>query len=227
MNTFMTTLKKLFTNIQIKTDQDKNQVATSRANRPHWPLALVAALMLPAGLQAAMSDWEIDSEHFSIAFEAEHIGYQQQMGMFLEGSGEFRYDPATSELGGGRVEIVAESIFSNHDERDDHLRGGDFLNARRHPLIVFNATSYTPDPNDLARGTLAGTLTMLDETHPVELEVSINKLERYPFGHREETLGISASTTILRSRWGMDYGVSNDLVGDAVTLRFELEAIRQ
>jgi polyisoprenoid-binding protein YceI len=59
------------------------------------------------------------------------------------------------------------------------------------------------------------------------MQVTLNKRERYPFGHRQETLGISASTTIQRSQWGMDYGVSNNLVGDAVDLRFEFEAIRQ
>ncbi|MBS3823851.1 MAG: YceI family protein [Wenzhouxiangellaceae bacterium] len=40
-------------------------------------------------------------------------------------------------------------------------------------------------------------------------------------------MGISAQTTIERSRWGMDYAVSNELVGDEVALRFEFEAIRQ
>jgi len=187
-----------------------------------WLTALPASLVM-----AEPADWEIDSEHFSIVFEAEHIGYQQQMGMFLEGSGEFRYDPETGELSGGRVEIAAESLFSNHDDRDEHLRGRDFLSANRHPLIVFAATGYTPSTGDMAHGTLSGNLTMLDETHPVELDVIINKRAEYPFGHREETLGISASTTIMRSRWGMDYGVSNDMVGDAVKLRFEFEAIRQ
>ena len=72
-----------------------------------------------------------------------------------------------------------------------------------------------------------GSLTMLGETHPVELTVIVNKQEKYPFGHRRETLGISASATIFRSRWGMDYGVSNEMVGDEVKLRFELEALRQ
>jgi len=59
------------------------------------------------------------------------------------------------------------------------------------------------------------------------LDVRINKRGEYPFGHGQETLGISASTTIQRSDWGMDYAVANGLVGDDVALRFEFEAIRQ
>ena len=68
---------------------------------------------------------------------------------------------------------------------------------------------------------------MLGETHPVVLQVTINKQAKYPFGHRRETLGLSVHTTISRSLWGMDYGVADNLVGDEVTLRFEFEALRE
>lgn len=190
-------------------------------------VSLVASFILSVGLaQAEPANWQIDPEHFSIGFEAGHIGYQDQLGLFLEGSGSFRYDPEAQELTSGRVEIQADSIFTNLNARDNHLRGRDFLNARRNPVIVFEATDYTPG-TDGASGTLTGGLTLLGETHPVELNVTINKRGEYPFGHRRETLGISAHTTISRSLWGMDYGVADNLVGDQVTLRFEFEALRQ
>ena len=189
-------------------------------------LALLTPLLLVAGLaQSQPADWEIDSEHFSIAFEAGHVGYQKQLGLFLEGSGSFHYDPDAREFTAGRVEIQAGSIFTNLIARDNHLRGRDFLNTRRNPVIVFEATDYVPG-NDAVPGTLAGNLTLLGQTHPVVLEVTINKQAKYPFGHRRETLGISAHTMITRSQWGMDYGVADNLVGDEVTLRFEFEAFR-
>lgn len=188
-------------------------------------LTVLAALMPgTGGAHAEPADWEIDPEHFSIIFGAEHVGYQHQLGMFLDASGVFRYDPETQELSGGRVEVRAGSVFTNHDERDDHLRSDDFLDASNHPVIVFEATGYTPD-NGNDGGTLSGDLTLLGNTHPVELDVTINKRATYPFGHRRETLGISAGTTIRRSRWGMDYAM--DLVGNEVTLRFEFEALRR
>lgn len=189
-------------------------------------LAASAALLAGWGLaQAEPATWNIDSEHFSIAFEVGHIGYQQQIGLFRNARGKFSYDPETRELTDGRVEVEAASVFTDHDERDEHVRGGDFLAAEDHPRIIFEATGFKVGDND--GGTLTGDLTLLGQTHPVELEVTINKLAEYPFGHGKETLGISARTTIERSRWGMDYAVSNGLVGDEVALRFEFEAIRQ
>lgn len=194
--------------------------------KPVFMALWLSFALLANASQAEPADWEIDPEHFSIGFEAGHIGFQKQMGLFLEASGSFRYDPETHELSSGRVEIQSDSVFTNHDDRDDHLRGRDFLNARRNPLIVFDAGEYSANEEGDA-GQLTGMLTMLGETHPVTLEVTINKIARYPFGHRRETMGISAHTTLNRSAWGMDYGVGNDLVGDEVTLRFEFEAIRQ
>jgi polyisoprenoid-binding protein YceI len=199
----------------------------SNASPTRSSLALLSTLVLAANLaQAEPADWEIDPEHFSIGFEAGHVGFQKQLGMFLEGSGSFRYDPATRELSSGHVEIEADSIFTNLRARDTHLRGRDFLSSRRNPLIVFEATEFTANAGD-TNGSLTGNLTILGETHPVVLEVTINKQAEYPFGHRRETLGISANTTISRSLWGMDYGVADDLVGDEVMLRFEFEALRQ
>jgi polyisoprenoid-binding protein YceI len=187
-----------------------------------------AAFMAGWGSASAEpADWQIDPAHLSVAFEVEHIGYQHQIGMFREAGGSFRYDPETRELTEGRFQVDAASVFTAHEERDEHVRNDDFLDVEDHPKIVFEATGYTPGEGEGDSGTLAGNLTLLGTTHPVELDVTINKRGKYPFGHGKETLGVSARTTIARSRWGMDYAVSNNLVGDEVALRFEFEAIRQ
>ena len=76
-------------------------------------LGLLAIIASPSFLATASfaepAEWEIDAEHFSIAFEAGHIGFQQQLGFFLEASGSFSYDSETQQLGAGRVESNAES----------------------------------------------------------------------------------------------------------------------
>jgi polyisoprenoid-binding protein YceI len=186
---------------------------------------LTAALAMAGPVSADVSEWRIDPEHFSIAFDVDHIGYQRQIGLFRDAAGSFRYDPDSNELAGGRVVVRADSVFTDHDERDEHLRNDDFLAVDDHPEIVFEAAEWQPE-GDKA-GTLRGQLTLLGRTHPVELDVTVNKRAEYPFGHGKDTLGISARTTIQRSRWGMDYAVENGLVGDDVALRFEFEAIRQ
>lgn len=168
--------------------------------------------------------YQIDPEHFSIAFSVKHLGFADTIGLFLKGSGSFVYDEAARVLRSGRVVVKADSVFTNHDARDRHVRDSDFLDAKSHPDIVFEATAFEPGAD--GSGRLSGNLSLLGKTQPVVLDVRLNKAGTYPFGHRKHTLGISASTTIKRSQWGMDYGVDRGMVGDEVKLNFEIEALR-
>ncbi|WP_345792130.1 YceI family protein [Thauera sp. JM12B12] len=177
---------------------------------------------------AETRSYTIDPDHFAIAFQVNHIGYSDVIGMFLKANGRFEYDEAARTLKSGRVVVAADSVFSNHKARDRHVRDSDFLDAAKHPEIVFEATAFEPGAEEGGRlmGKLSGQLTLLGQTHPVVLEVSLNKAAAYPFGHRKHTLGISARTTIQRSQWGMNYGIDRGMVGDDVVLSFELEALR-
>jgi polyisoprenoid-binding protein YceI len=189
----------------------------------------LATLMLATTLAAQAGDakYVIDREHFSIGFLVEHIGYADTLGQFLAAEGSFVYDETANELREGEVLVQADSVFTNHERRDEHLRNDDFLDADQHPTIRFEATDWQPADDDPRHGMLEGQLTLLGETRPVSLDVTLNKAAEYPFGHGEYTLGVSARTTIRRSEWGMTYGVERDLVGDEVELIFEFEAIRK
>ena len=187
---------------------------------------IVVPALLAAGLaHADPREFKIDDEHFSIGFLIGHIGFKQQLGMFLEGAGSFVWDEQANELRRGEVVVKAASVFTNHDRRDDHVRSGDFLNARRHPEIRFTATDW--EPADVDSGVLRGDLSLLGQTHPVALDVTINRRADYPFGHEQYTVGMSARTTIQRSQWGMSYALEDNLVGDEVQLILEFEAIAQ
>lgn len=185
--------------------------------------ALMLLLAMP--LLAEPREFTIDPDQFSIVFKLDHVGYNDRYGMFLEGSGRFVYDEEANHLEEGEVVIRAESVFTNHERRDDHVRNRDFLHVRRHSEIRFVATEWAPEAD--RHGTLHGDLTLLGQTHPVSLDVRINRIGEYPFGHEKHTIGISASTTIERSRWGMDYGIEDGMVGDEVDLMFEFEALAE
>ena len=192
-------------------------------------LAVLVLVLAASGLAARpavaeMTRWVIDPEHFSILFSASHIGYKQQLGLFLDGSGSFLFDEASQELDDLVVEIDAKSVFTNHDGRDNHLRSGDFLDADNHPLIRFVMTEATPET--ATTGTITGDLTIRGITRPVTLDVQLNKVGAYPWGSNY-VLGISAETTIMRSDFGSTYALEGEMVGDAISLAFEIEAIRQ
>jgi polyisoprenoid-binding protein YceI len=187
-------------------------------------LGLLAPALAARSAAAEMARYAIDPEHFSILFSAGHIGYQQQLGMFLAGSGSFSFDETSLEVADLVVEIDAASVFSNHQGRDNHLRSGDFLDAENHPMIRFVMTDAEP-ASDTA-GTITGDLTFRGVTRPVTLDVALNKIGAYPWGPNY-VVGVSAETVINRSDFGSTYALEGGMVSDEITLVFEIEAIRQ
>ncbi len=186
---------------------------------------LAAALALSNGqVEAETKAYIVDEEHFSMTFEVGHLGYASVIGMFLEAKGAFEYDAETQDVRSGKVVLESNSVFTNHDKRDEHLRKEDFLDSERYPEITFQVTDFKATSDNT--GLLTGDLTLRGETHPVTLDVTLNEAGIYPIGHKEYTLGISASTTIKRSNWGMTYALDPLLVGDDVQLRFEFEALQ-
>jgi polyisoprenoid-binding protein YceI len=198
---------------------------TERAPGLFRSVTFAAALAL--GAAPALADpvpYEIDKSHFSIVFNADHIGYGATWGMFLDGSGSFLFDEDAKTLSDLTVTIDADSVFTNHDRRDGHLRSADFLDTESHPEITFVMTDAVAESD--TTGKVMGDLTLRGVTNPVTLDVTLNKIGPYPWGDNY-VVGVTAETTIRRSEWGMTYAVDNGLVGDEVPIVIELEAIRQ
>lgn len=184
-------------------------------------LATVLA-MAPITASAEPASYTIDDEHFSISFQVMHLGFANVIGMFTEAEGSFEYDSETNDISAGTVTIQADSVFTNHKRRDNHLRKEDFLYVDEYPEIVFTVGDFEPTSDKT--GKLSGNLELRGETRPVTLDVTFNKAAEYPFGHEKFTVGISAETTIKRSEWGITYGLN--MVDDNIKLQFELEAIK-
>lgn len=185
--------------------------------------ALAAMAAAPAAAEPAL--YEIDPEHAAVGFLVEHVGYAKVLGRFREIEGSYRFDEETGELTDVSVTVQTDSVFTDHDDRDDHLTGGDFLDSGRHEVMTFTANGATQTGENTFEVT--GELELLGVTRPLSLDATWNKSARYPFGHKEYTMGVSARGRLQRSEFGMDYAVANGLVGDEVELIIEFEALRQ
>lgn len=184
-----------------------------------------AALTLAATQVAAEPHrYEIDPTHTTIAFMVDHIGYADTLGVFLDFEGGFTYDMDAKELSDLEITVKTASVESFNEARDNHVRNKDFLDVENYPVMTFTAQGGTATSD--TTGTVEGNLTLLDQTQPLVLEVTLNKAAKYPFGHSRFTLGISARGTVQRSAFGMTYAVENGFVGDDVQLIIETEAMR-
>ena len=150
-------------------------------------LACVLVALAPSRSHADFSEYKIDPAHFAVSFLVKHIGYANTLGMFLEGQGNFMFDEDAAAVKDIVVTITADSVFTNHDRRDGHLKGKDFLNAKEHPEVRFVGTDAKATGE--TTGTITGDLTLLGVTKPMTLDVTLNKVGDYPFGRRTATRG--------------------------------------
>jgi polyisoprenoid-binding protein YceI len=182
-------------------------------------LALSAAAL--ANTPAPAGSYKIDAAHSGAFFEVGHLGgVSRFMGRFNDISGDFVVDaPEKSKIA---VSIKADSVDTNHDGLNKHLKSPDFFNAVQFPTVTFTSTAVTL--NATGEGTVAGNLTLHGVTKPVTF-----KLKQIGAGKGmkgEQRAGYVATGTIKRTEFGMGYGVPGAAT-DEVDLRINIEGIKQ
>ena len=187
----------------------------------------VAALCLASvAAHAQPASYQIDPEHFSVGFLVDHLGYAKVLGIFQKASGTYAFDEKTGALSDVRLVIEADSIYTAHRKRDNHLRSPDFLNAGEFREIVF--TGATAKRTGERTFVVDGQLQLLGKMQPVTLNVTWNKSGKYELpGTDAYVMGVSARGSFKRSAFGMSYGLGNNWVGDTVDLMVEFEAKRK
>src|SRR5688572_7687125 len=80
--------------------------------------------------------YEIDGAHTSVDFVGRHLMITKVRGRFSDVRGRITIaeEPEQSHV---EVEIGVASLNTGNDDRDAHLRSGDFFDAERYPTITF------------------------------------------------------------------------------------------
>jgi polyisoprenoid-binding protein YceI len=171
-------------------------------------------------------NYAIDPTHSRIGFVARHAMITKVRGSFneFEGTGYFDADDVSkSHLS---IKIQAASIDTRNADRDGHLRSNDFFDMETFPEITFVSTSVKSGGKDVF--TVVGDLTLKGITKQIEINFDYSGTAKDPFGN--ERLGLEGSVVVNRKDWGLEWNAPLDtggvLVGDKVTLEFEVSAIK-
>ena len=167
--------------------------------------------------------WEIDTAHTHIEFAVKHMMISTVKGRFDKFSGTFHVDEQDIPASRVAIEIDAASINTNQDYRDNHLRSADFLDVEHYPTITFKSTRVERSGPESAKVT--GSLTIKGQARPVTLDVTLEGDITDMKGQRRQAY--SATTTISRKEWGLEWNVALEsggwLVGDAIQIAIEAE----
>ncbi|TYL47194.1 YceI family protein [Marinomonas sp. IMCC 4694] len=177
-------------------------------------IVTISAFALASSLTLA-ADYKIDPAHSAVAFKIGHLGVSTTLGRFNEFEGDFSY-PENEKSGRASLIIKADSVDTNHDARDKHLRSPDFLDAKQFPTLTFKSTNF--DGN-----TLTGDLTLHGITNAVRFDVNKIGEGKDPWGGYRA--GFEATTVIQRSDFGITYFIPG--VSDNTMIEIYVEGIRQ
>jgi polyisoprenoid-binding protein YceI len=169
--------------------------------------------------------WVIDPAHSSVMVTVRHLGLSSIHGRFGEFAGRVHV-AAHVERSRVEAEIKAASIDTANTMRDEHLRGTDFLDVERFPVIAYTGTHVVPVGGD--RWTVHGELWLKHVRRPVELDLSYLGAGPDPWGGVRAAF--RATTELRRADFAMAYNqilpAGVGAIGATLRVSLDIQTVR-
>lgn len=172
------------------------------------------------------TQWTLDPAHSEIGFKVRHMMITNVSGSF----GEFNVTAETegNDFTTAQIHFSANlnTISTGSDDRDNHLKSGDFFDTSRYPELQFTSTQITK--KDDGNFQLVGDLTVRDVTRPVKLDVEFGGIGKDPWGN--EKAGFTITGKINRSDFNLNWNATLEtggvLVSEEVKLHAEIQLVK-
>ena len=171
--------------------------------------------------------WKIDPAHSEIQFKVKHLMITTVTGYFRKFDCEViteteDFNSTTS------IKFTADidSIETNNEQRDTHLKSEDFFNAEKYDQVIFVGTKYDALNNS---ATLYGNLTIRGITKPVKLDVEFGGTVVDPYGQKKAGFTINGriSRKEFELKWNAVTEAGSVVVSDEVKVHAEVQMVKQ
>jgi len=171
--------------------------------------------------------WTLDPAHSEVSFKIKHLMISTVTGHFNKFSlvGETENNDFNTAK---KIEFTADvdSIDTNNEQRDAHLKSADFFNIEKNPQIHFTGRDYKVNGDE---GTLSGDLTIAGTTKPITLKVEFGGVIVDPYGQTKA--GFTITGKFNRKDFGITYNSALEtggvLLGDEIKINSEIQLIKQ
>lgn len=171
--------------------------------------------------------WVSDPSHSEITFKVKHLMITNVKGEFRNFQASVITDGEDITQGNAKVIIEAASVFTNNNDRDNHLRSADFFDVENHKELIFESKSFKLVEEGIYK--LAGVLSIRGISNDIELLVEYGGINKDPWGN--DKAGFSVSGSISRKAWGLMWNVALEsggvLVSDDVKIYAEVQFVKQ
>jgi polyisoprenoid-binding protein YceI len=171
--------------------------------------------------------WKIDPAHSEIQFKVKHLmittvtGYFKQFDLTVETETE---DFTTAK----NIEFTADinSIDTNNEQRDAHLKICRFFQAEEHAQLRFVGNKYEAKGDEAK---LHGDLTIRGVSKPITLNVEFGGIVVDPYGQTKA--GFTVNGKISRKEFGLTWNAVTEagsvVVSDEIKIHAEVQLVKQ
>jgi polyisoprenoid-binding protein YceI len=176
--------------------------------------AVLALLLIvsSAFAQVEKYSWRLDPVHSKVQFTVSHMVISEVTGFFR------KFDAIVAsnkdDLSDANIEFTIDvnSIDTDNQNRDNHLKSDDFFNAAKFPKILFKGKSLKKLSNNKYK--LYGDFTIRDVTKPIALDVVYGGTVKDMNGNTRS--GFKVSGTINRFDYNLKWNKLLESGGGAV-----------
>ena len=166
--------------------------------------------------------WTVDKSHSTVKFAVSHMVVSETEGNFKVFDGTITHTKADLSDAAIQFTVDVNSINTENESRDKHLKSDDFFNAEQYPLMKFESKSFKPLGGN--KYALVGNLTIRDVTKQVKFDVTFGGTIKTGRGNKA---GFKAKGTINRFdynlKWNRAVEAGGLVVGEDVEITVLLE----
>ncbi|SFE68143.1 YceI family protein [Thermoflexibacter ruber] len=173
-----------------------------------------------------MAKWTVDTNHSEVQFKVKHLVISTVTGTFNKFSAELEAEK--EDFTDAKISFSADidSIDTNNEQRDAHLKSDDFFNAEKFPQMTFKSSSLEKSNGKYI---LKGDLTIRNITKPVVLDVELGGVATDPYGQTKA--GFEAVGKINRKEFGLMWSAVTEaggvVVSDEVKILLNIQFVKQ
>ncbi|MFB6320627.1 YceI family protein [Saccharicrinis sp. FJH54] len=176
-------------------------------------------------METTKTIWTLDPSHSEITFKVKHMMISNVRGEFKSFSAVI--DGEDFEHAKITASIESASVFTNNEDRDNHLKSADFFDAENHAALTFEGTALKKVDDDEYK--LTGVLTIRGVSKEVTFNVEYGGINKDPWGNYKA--GFSLEGKINRKDWGLNWNAALEtggvLVSDEVKISAEVQFVKQ
>ena len=175
---------------------------------------------------SAQTTWKVDNSHSNVKFTVTHLVVSEVEGSFKTYDGLITSSTADFNDAQVSFSVDVNSVNTDNEMRDKHLKSDDFFNAEKYPKMNFKSTTFKKV--DAKNYTLEGDLTIRAVTKRVKFDVTYGGTGGDGYGNTKA--GFKVKGTINRKDYGLLWSKTTEagglVVSDEVAIAVNLELVK-